>query len=119
VAEELERVVERQVPPKLDPLPEDDADAARELDSLADRFEPGHAHLPGGRDENPRQHLHRRRLAGTVGAHVPDDRAALDFERDAVDGGDGAPRTPQAAALHADDELLPHVADVDHPPALR
>ena len=43
-----------------------------------------------GRRDQPRQHPHRRRLAGAVGAEQRDDLALRDFEADVVDGDAGA-----------------------------
>ena len=73
VAQQLERVEQRQVPPELRALPEDDADPPRQLRSAARAgLEPGDRDAPAGRHEDAGQHLDRRRLAGPVRADVAD-----------------------------------------------
>ena len=52
---------------------------------LPRRFEAGDAHAACRRDEDPRQHLHRRRLARAVRAEEAVDLAGRDLEVDAVD----------------------------------
>ena len=108
---------ERQVPPELDALPEHRADPPRELDAPPRRLEAGDPNVPVRRDEDARQHLDRRRLAGAVRAEVAEQLAALDAERDLVHRLDDAPLAAEPAV--ADDEPLRQALDLDHPPALR
>jgi hypothetical protein len=77
VLQEVERVAQRQIPPELRALAEDDADATRELDAVALRIEPRHPDVPRRRDEDAREHLDRRRLPRAVGPDVADDLAAF------------------------------------------
>src|SRR5688572_20450018 len=99
MAQELERVGERQVPPELDALAEHHADAPGQLDALARRLEAGYRDTAGRRHEDARQHLHRRRLAGAVRADVADERAGLDLEADVVDRAYDRAFAQDAAAL--------------------
>jgi hypothetical protein len=117
VAQQLERVDERQVPPELDALPEHRADPPCELDPLLRRRQARDRDAAGRRHEDPRQHLDRRRLAGAVRAEVPEQLAALDAERDVVDRVDDDALAAETPA--ADDEALREPLDLDHPPALR
>ena len=117
VAQQLEGVDERQVPPELHALPEHRADPARELDPPSRRVEPRDRDSSRRRHEDTGQHLDRRRLAGPVRAEVAEQLAALDVERDVLDRIDGHALAPEAAPAHH--ELLREVLDLDHPPALR
>ena len=62
------------------------ADAALDLLGLRRHVEPGGARLAGGGREEPRQHLHRRRLTRAVRAEEAEHLASGDLERDGVDG---------------------------------
>ena len=55
----------------------------------------------GGRQE-PGQHLHGRGLAAAVGAEEAEDLAALDRQRDVVDGGEAAEAARQAVGFDGD-----------------
>ena len=52
--EQLERIAQREIPPELRPLAEDDADALRKLDALTRRLEVENADVSGRGDEDPR-----------------------------------------------------------------
>ena len=117
MAQELERVDQRQVPPQLHALSEHRADAFRELDPPARRLEPCHRDSTGRGHEDAGQHLDRGRLAGAIRAEVAEQLAALDAERDVLDRIDDNALAAEAPAAH--DELLREVLDLDHPPALR
>ena len=81
VAQQVERVAQRQVPPELRALAEDDADPAGELDrGCATGSRPGDPEPARRRHEDAGEHLDRRRLAGAVRADVADHLAALDLE---------------------------------------
>ena len=66
------------------------ADAALDLKRLIQHVEPIHQHATRRAGEIPRQNIHRRALAGTVGAKQTDDLATLDLEADVVHGAVGA-----------------------------
>ena len=70
VAEQVEAVLERQVPPERSALPEDDADAAGDLDAPAARIETTDADLAGRRDEDAGAQFHGRRFPGAVRTQV-------------------------------------------------
>jgi hypothetical protein len=116
--QQAEGVPQRQVPPQLAALAEDGADPAREASPFAGRLETAHPDVPGRRDQDPGQHLDRRRLAGSVGADVADAVARRDAEGHPVDGRHGVQGAPQPTGLAAYDEVAAQVADVDdHEPA--
>ena len=122
VTEQLERVAQRQVPPELDPLAEDDADPPRQLDPLPRGIEPGDANAPGRGHEDPGEHLDRGRLAGAVRAEVAEELALLHGERDPVDRVDDPALAAHAALLRTHDERLADVLELDrrgHEPTLR
>ena len=119
VAQELEGVGQRQVPPELRALAEDDPDAARELDPLPRRIEARDPETACGGHEDPGEHLDGGRLSCAVRPDVADHRAALDRERDPVDGQHLSPHASQPAGLGPHDEALLDVLQLDHPPALR
>ena len=52
---------------------------------VADRIQAEHRDLPAIRRPQPLDALHRRGLAGAVGADQPEDLAWLDVERHVVD----------------------------------
>ena len=75
VAQQVEAVAQREVPPQLRPLPEHHADAAgpaRCADRLGSR--PSTRTRPAGRHEDAGEHLDRRGLPGAVRADVADHR---------------------------------------------
>src|SRR5215211_1172519 len=113
VAEQLEGVLERQVPPQLDALAEDNADPARELDPLPRRLDAGHAYPTAARDEDPGQHLHRGRLPRAVGADIAHHRASLDRKADTVDCAYDLALATNAPALPPDDERLLEFGQLD------
>ncbi len=81
-AQELERFDEREIPIKLTALSEDHADVSSVFLAVFPRHEAGNAHFARGRNEDPRQHLDGRRLAGTVRADVADQLSRFERERD-------------------------------------
>ena len=80
----------RQVVPELRALPEDRTDAIAEPPALSPGHQAADPHVSRRGMQNPRQHLDRRRLAGTVRAHERDALAGLHAEADAVDRHDVA-----------------------------
>ena len=122
VAQQLERVAQRQIPPQLRPLAEHDADAQREARTVGHRPETAHAHRAAARRQHAGHHLERGRLAGAVRADVADHLAAIDREIDAVDRRDRPARTAEPPGLLGDRELLAQLARLDdrgHDPVLR
>src|SRR5690606_21391524 len=61
------------------------ADPPPHLERVADDVLAGDPRRPAGRQQVAGQDLHRRRLAGTVGAEEADDLATRDLERDALE----------------------------------
>ena len=120
--QDREAFVEREVPPELGALTEDDAD----VEGVPDPFLVGDDAVdddrPGGRREDPGEHLDGRRLAGAVRADVADDLAFPDREGDAVDGlrdhflriEKGFDRTDQTRLAFVFDEILVKFPDFDH-----
>jgi hypothetical protein len=106
VAEDVERVAQRQVPPELAPLAEDHTDPASQGHPLACRVEARDANGAGGGEEDAGQHLHRGRLARAVRADVADHLARPDLERDAVHGPDDGSAPAHQAGPAQDRELL-------------
>ena len=86
VAQQLERVDQRQVPPQLGALAEDHADALGDLLAPAVRHHAEHFDVPAAGDQNAGQHLDRGRLAGAVRPQAADHLAALDPERHVAHG---------------------------------
>ena len=78
--EQVEGVLEREVPPERGALAEDHPDPPGQLRALAAGVDPGHPDRPRRRDEDPGEHLDRGRLAGAVGADVADHLAGLDAQ---------------------------------------
>ncbi len=117
VAQQVERVLQREVPPELDALAEHRADLPGELDPAPRRVEPADRDPPGRGDEDAGQHLDRRRLAGAVRPEVAEQLAALDLEGDLVHRLDDGPLAAEPPAPN--DEALAELLDLDHPPALR
>lgn len=68
--EDRERLAQRQVPPQLRALSEDDTDAAGQLATLADGLEPTGSHQARRRDQDAGEHLDRGGLTGPVGSDV-------------------------------------------------
>jgi 2-polyprenyl-6-methoxyphenol hydroxylase-like FAD-dependent oxidoreductase len=113
VAQQLERVTKRQVPPELYSLPEDDTDPASQLNPSARRLEAGDRNPAPARDQDARQHLHGRRFPRSVRADVADERAGLDLEADAVHRSYHAPLAPEPPAPHALGERLLDSVELD------
>ena len=122
VAQQLERIDQRQIPPQLCPLAEHDADALSQLLASAVRHHTQHLHLSAARDQNARQHLDGGRLARPVRAQTADHLAAVDRERHVAHGADLAilahdergRRTEQPRALLRDAKGLLQPLDVNH-----
>ena len=72
MAQQLQRLPQREVPEELPALAEDDADAPGEAGPLPGRVDARHPDRAGAGLEDPGQHLHGRRLAGAVGTDVAD-----------------------------------------------
>ena len=119
VAEQVERVGERQVPPQQRALPEHHADSPRERDAVARRHEPGDVHFARARHEHAGEHLDRRALARAVGADVAEHLARVDAERHVVDRVDDHAFAADASGAPPHREGLRHVLDADHDPVLR
>ncbi len=121
VAQQRERITERQIPPELRALAEHDADPARELQALGHRLVAAHARESAGRIQHAREHLERRRFSGAVRADVAERLAALHGEVDAVDGADHARLAAQPSRLPVHGEVLPKSTRLDdgiHDPVL-
>ena len=86
VAQQVEAVAQREVPPQLGALAEHHADATGELGALAARFESVDADVARRGHEDAREHLDGGRLPGTVRADVAHHGPALDLQIDAADG---------------------------------
>jgi hypothetical protein len=87
------RADQREVPPQLGALAEDDPDLPGDRLALALGGEAEHLHPPGAGVEDAGQHLDRGRLPRPVGPEAADHLPPGDGERDPVDGADlgGAP----------------------------
>jgi hypothetical protein len=107
VADDLERPLQREVPPQLGPLAEHHPDAAGQPAPLAPGHEAVDRHVAGRRHQQAAHHLDGGGLAGAVGAGVADERALLDPEVHAVHA--GHPTVPGA-------ELLAQPLDLDDRP---
>ncbi len=126
VAEQIERIPQRQVPPQLGALAEHDADPLRYSRATAMRGEAEYLRPTGARDQDAGQHLDGRRLAGAIRSKTGDHLAGLNGERHAGDGVDLAqvrpdqrPDRPQhagRAARHA--ERPGEVFTSNHEPVL-
>ncbi len=84
-ADEVEGVAQRQVPPQLGALPEDDADVAGVAFAVLPRHEARDPDPPRGGPEDAGEDLDRGGLAGAVGPEVADEFAFPEREGDAVD----------------------------------
>jgi hypothetical protein len=85
-AVQREALAQRQVPPELAALPEDDADALGQRAPLAHRVEPAHPGPARRRHEHAGEHLDRGGLARPVRAEEADRLARRDRQRHALDG---------------------------------
>jgi len=112
--EQAERLAQRQVPPQLSPLTEDDPNAGGQLAALSHRLQAARPHPSPGRHQDAGQHLDRGGLAGTVGADVANRLTSLHGERHRIDRGQGGPLAHQPPrALAAQRELSREVANLD------
>src|SRR5947209_6286964 len=80
-------------------LLQDDPDALAQRPCPAGRVEAQDAHLPAGAVAIALEDLHRRRLAGAVGAEQAEDLAAADLEGDPAHGLDAVVGLPQVVDL--------------------
>ncbi len=78
--QQAQRVDERQIPPELGALAEDDADAPRQFAALAHRIESGHAHTALAGNENAGKHLDGRTFARAVRPDQADHLACFNAE---------------------------------------
>ena len=104
LAQELEAIGGRQVPPELILLPHHQRELAAERIGPLPGDEAQHPCLAGRRIDQPREHLQRRRLPRPVGAQERDHLPRLDREADRLDGADLpvlAVVEPAQGALHA------------------
>ena len=83
--EQIQAVADAQVIPELRALAEHDADLVGKPTPLRPRHEARDARGAARGEEQPRQHLERRRLAGAVRADERDALAGVDREVDAGD----------------------------------
>jgi hypothetical protein len=83
---QFERVERGQIPLQLVAVPHHERDLSQVVALALGGDVSEHQCVAGGRIEQSRQHLQRRRLAGAVRAEEADDLSRLDLERDAVDG---------------------------------
>src|SRR5579885_2400629 len=90
VAQEIEAVDHREIPPQLRALPENHADSRDVADSITPRREPVDFASPGPRFENSGENLDGGRLAGAVGPDEAEQLAALEREADFVERLDDA-----------------------------
>jgi hypothetical protein len=86
LANEVERLVQRQVPPELAALAEDDADVHRIGGAILPRHDSRNLAGSAGRDKDSRKHLDRGRLSGTVWPEIADDLTLIDGEGDILNG---------------------------------
>ena len=121
VAQQRERVGERQIPPELGALAEHDADPARQAEALGHRLEAADPHVAGGGVQHAGEHLQGGRLARAVRPDIAERLAALHGQVDVVHRGDDARPAAQPARLDAHAELLAKAARLDdrHDPVLR
>ena len=83
---EPEGLLGRQIPEQLLLVAEHERDALAERVAAGPRIAPGHLRAARAGEEQPGEHLERRRLSGAVGAEKGNGVAALDRERDIVHG---------------------------------
>jgi hypothetical protein len=123
VTEEVKAVLEWEIPPQGGALAEHDTDAPGNLNATAARVESVDPDLPGGRYEDARAQLDRRRLAGAVGSEVAEQLTSGDVECDAVDRLDHRSLATDSAGSSIDDEVFLDVIERDdrggHEPVLR
>ena len=120
-AQEPEGFDDGDVPPKLCALAENNADCFDVLAALAERDEAVDADFAGSWNKDAGKHLDRSRFAGTVGADIADDFAAVDGEADTIDGRYRVvvadekvlDRTPKALAAAERAEMLRKIMNVN------
>ena len=88
----------RQVPEQLLALAHDEGDSGEEVGAAVPGGEAEDVHLAVGGVQQAAHDLERGGFAGAVGAQEADDLAAVDLERDAVDGADEAVFAAEHAA---------------------
>ena len=116
-----ERVDGWEVPEQLLSLAHDEGDLREVLGAAVPGREAQHVHLAVGGMQQAAHDLEGGGLAGAVGSQEADDLAAVDLERDSVDGADeavaaahdAAQRGAQSAGAFGDDVVLDEVADGD------
>src|SRR5215467_107947 len=86
VTEQTQRIDQRQIPPELRTLPEDDADTRRQFSPLLHRIESCHAHRPSARYQDARQHFDRRALASSIWPDQADHLAMVHMQREVIHG---------------------------------
>ncbi len=105
---QLETFKQRQFPPELRALAEDDADIARIGHPLRLRVATEHGHRSGTGRKDAGQHLDHRRFAGAIRTEITDRLARRDLEGDVFDrpdrfrdrGDEASDRTRQARLRH-------------------
>src|ERR1700691_3656992 len=95
VAQQLEALDHRQVPPKLCSLTEDHADAGDVLNAIAPWNEALHLAASGRGPEDAREDLYGRRFTGAVGPDEAEQLAAFEREADALERIDNPPAAAQ------------------------
>ena len=119
---ELEGLARRQVPQELLLLPHDEGDAPEEVGLARRGARAADLDDPRGGDEQAREHLERRGLAGPVRAEEADALAGGDLEGDPLDGlhglvlaaHEGLERADQARGLLRRPVVLGERFDPDH-----
>src|SRR5262245_3228604 len=86
MTQQFERLDQRQIPPELGALPEDDADAPGQQAPLLPGHQPGHRHASAAWHQNAGEHFNGGTFAGTVWPNIADYFTGRDTEGDVIDG---------------------------------
>ena len=111
--QDMEGVLQRQVPPQLAALTKDDSEVASQGATIGHRVQSTRPHLPRRWHQDAGQHLDRGRLAGPVGTYVSAGLTGLDGGGDPIDGVDHPPSSAYSPGFIADDERPAQVAHLD------
>ena len=119
--QQLEGFDDGDVPPELRALAEDDADGFHVLAALAEGDEAVDDDFAAGGNQDAGEHLDAGGFSGTVRADVAHHLATVDFEADAIDGGDGSivadekilNRAPDSFAAMERAEMFAEILDVN------
>jgi hypothetical protein len=111
--QQLERLDDRDVPPELGALAEDDSDRSHVFRAVPVRNVTVADDLSGRRGQDAGQHLDRRGLAGAVRTDVPDHLAGFDRKRHVRDGGDLSGHPPDEGLQRRGQTLFPAICPED------